>query len=408
MNTKTTLNLTIALIAVACVSFAHADDWTQFRGAGGASSSKSSVPKKFDNETNVAWKIDMPAKGASGPIVVGDKVIVTCSGGDNQDQLYTVCVDAKTGKELWKQEFWATGRCFVYPTSANAAPTPASDGEHVFVFFSSNDLACLDLDGNLVWYRGLAVDHPKAGDDVGMASSPVVKDGVVVVQIECQGDSFATGLDVATGKTLWTKERDKVSVWTSPLIIDNGKAPPMVVLQSKAKFDVLELKTGKVVFSQEGSVSSIPSSAAVGGKLFVPIDGTTAYAISANGQLTKEWNSKQIRPNSMSSVVHDNKIYTLNRAGALSVYNSIDGAELGKVRVIKDSQNWATPVVADNHMYFFAQGGQAYVVNLKSDTGSPVVVHEHTFEGEMFLGSPAIANDAMYVRSHKSLWKIAK
>ena len=110
----------------------------------------------------------------------------------------------------------------------------------------------------------------------------------------------------------------------------------------------------------------------------------------------------------MSSVVHDNKIYTLNRAGALSVYNSIDGEELGKVRVIKDSQNWATPVVADNHMYFFAQGGQSYVVNLKSDSGDPVVVHEHTFEGEMFLGSPAVANDAMYVRSHKSLWKIAK
>ena len=205
MNIKTTLGLISVSIAIALATNIQADDWSHFRGDGGVSVGNASLPKTFGEKENIAWKIDLPAKGASSPIVVGNKVIVTCSGGDKQDQLYTVCVDATTGKKLWTQKFWATGRCFVHPLSANAAPTPASNGEHVLVFFSSNDLACLDLDGNLLWYRGLAVDHPKAGNDVGMASSPAVKDGVVVVQIECQGDSFAAGLDFAVDHRQWQR-----------------------------------------------------------------------------------------------------------------------------------------------------------------------------------------------------------
>ncbi len=396
--------LTTSLTLMA--GLAAADDWKQFRGEGGVSVADATLPKKFDDQTNVAWKIPLPAKGASSPIVVGDKVIVTCSGGDNQDQLYTVCVDAKTGKELWQQEFWATGRCFVHPLSANAAPTPASDGKHVYVFFSSNDLACLDLDGNLVWYRGLAVDYPKAGNDVGMASSPAVKDGVVVVQVECQGDSFAMGLDAETGTTIWTQMRDKEGVWTSPLIVDVPGKTPLVVLQSKKSFDVLNLKTGERVFKTEGEVSSISSPAVTNGKLFVPINGTTAYSVTGDGNLVEEWNSAQIRPSSMSCVVDGEKIYALSRSGVLAAYNTADGTEQNKVRVISGGSAWATPVIADQHMYLFAQAGQAYVVKLAPGE-DPKVVHSYTFEDEVFLGSPAVADNAMYVRSDKFLWKIA-
>ena len=276
------------------------------------------------------------------------------------------------------------------------------------MFFSSNDLACLDLDGNLVWYRGLAVDHPKAGNDVGMASSPVVKDGIVVVQVECQGDSFAMGLDATNGITIWKQDRPKEGVWSSPLIVESGDSV-LVLLQSKKSFDILDLKTGHRLFQADGETSSISSSATVEAKIYVPINGTTSYAVSSDGQLTEEWNSEKVRPSSMSSVIHDGKIYTLNRAGVLSSYNSADGSELRKLRVIKGSSAWATPVVANGHMYLFAQGGQSYVVKLADqDNQEPKVVHQHTFEDEVFLGSPAVSNNALFVRSDRFLWKIAK
>lgn len=383
-----------------------ADDWNQFRGVGGISVAESAVPTTFDDTKNIAWKIELPAKGASGPIVIGDKVVVTCSGGDNQDQLFAVCINANTGERLWTQKFWATGRCYCHPLSANAVPTPTSDGKHIYVFFSSNDLACLDLDGNLVWYRGSVLDYPKAGNDVGMASSPAVHDGVVVVQVECQGDSFAMGLNADNGTTIWTEPRNKDAVWTSPLLLVSDDAPPMVVLQSKSGFDVLDLKSGKNVFHQDGECSSISSSAVENGKLFVPIDGTTAYSISAEGELEKIWNSSQIRPSAVSSVIYDGQVMALNGTGVLTIFDAQDGSPGEKIRVSSPRANWATPVVAGDHMYLFTQNGKSHVVRLGE---SPEVVHEHDFgEDEVFLGSPAVANNALYVRSDKYLWKIAE
>ena len=352
------LNPFIYLMAtlVSC-NIATADDWWQFRGVGGSSVADAKLPTEFDDEKNVAWKTEMPGKGASSPIVVDGKVIVTCSSGEEQDQLFAVAIDQATGKKLWTQKFWATGRCFVHSLSANAAPTPVTDGKHIYVFYSSNDLACLDLDGNLIWYRGLAVDFPKAGNDVGMASSPAVVDGVVVVQVECQGDSFAMGLDGANGKTIWTQERPKEGIWTSPLIVESGDKAPMVLLQSKESFELLDVKTGEQKFKADGRVSSISSPAFVDGKLYVPINGTTAYSVAGNGELKQEWNSEKIRPNSMSSIVHGASLYTLNGAGALLTYSATDGSEKSKIRVISGKAAWATPVVANGHMYLFALKG---------------------------------------------------
>jgi outer membrane protein assembly factor BamB len=385
---------------------AEADDWRQFRGAGGISVADSVVPTEFDDTKNLAWKVELPAKGASGPIVVDNKVIVTCSGGDNQDQLYTLCFDAESGQKLWTQKFWATGRCFVHPLSANAAPTPATDGKHVYAFYSSNDLACLDLDGNLIWYRALAMDYPKAGNDVGMASSPAVEDGVVVVQVDSQGEAFAMGLDAETGTTVWMQKRDKEAVWTSPLLLSSPDGPTMVVLQSKKGFDVLDLKTGKNVYSAEGMCSSISSSAVRNGKLYVPINGTTAYSISADGMFQELWNSSQIRPSSMSCVVYDGEVFALNGTGVLTSFSLADGSQGSKLRVAAPRATWATPVVSGGHMYFFTQNGKAHVVKLGE---KPEVVHEHDFgNDEVFLGSPAISNNALYVRSDRFLYKIAE
>ena len=87
-------------------------------------------------------------------------------------------------------------------TCGAPAPSPASDGKRVFALFSSNDLICLDLDGNLQWFRGLTFDHPNVSNSLGMASSPVVVGDTLVAQVENDSQSLATGIDVATGKTV--------------------------------------------------------------------------------------------------------------------------------------------------------------------------------------------------------------
>ena len=92
--------------------------------------------------------------------------------------------------------------------------TPASDGHRVYAFYSSNDLAAFDLDGNLQWFRGLASENPSMRNDVGMASSPLVLGDVVIVQCENQGESFIMGLDTVSGKTVWRRPRDHTAIWS--------------------------------------------------------------------------------------------------------------------------------------------------------------------------------------------------
>ena len=403
---KASIATFVASLTIVFTSELNAQDWTSFLGPGGTSTSEAVLPKVIDDEINVSWKTELPGKGASGPIVVGNKVIVTCSGGgERQDELYVVCADVNSGDKLWEQRFWATGRCFVHPLSANAAPTPVCDVENgrIYAFYSSNDLACLDLEGNLLWYRGLAVDYPKAGNDVGMASSPVVKDGVVVVQVECQGDSFAMGLDGATGKTLWKQDRSKDASWSTPTVVSTNSGRQLVAFQSSSKFDVLDLKTGEEVYSADGSCSTISTASIVGDEMFVPLNGTTAFDISSDGEVIEKWNNERLRAGSPSYQVTGDLIYTCNSKGILTTYDRNTGTQLGKVRV--EGSYWATPVIADGHMYCFGQDGVMRIVELSEE---PKVVHKHTFEKEVFLGSPAVSQNSLFVRSNNFLWKFSE
>lgn len=392
----------LTLIACVATVIVCGFDWPQFRGPGGISSTTAVLPTTFTDTENIAWKVPLPGRGPASPIVVGNQVIISSSAGENEDQLFLTSFDAKTGDQLWEQSFWATGRCFCHPLSANAAPTPASDGKHVYTFYSSNDLACVDLKGNLVWYRALAIDHPKAGNDVGMSSSVTVVDGVVIAQVENQGDSFAIGLNSETGETVWEIEREKVASWASPIVFQEPSGRWLATLQGANGMSIVDVRSGESVTEVEGECSTISSASSVDNMVFAPLNGTTAFQVSSGGELTKTWESAQIRAGTASAVVHDGTIYALNRAGVLAGYSAETGKPTGlKIRV--GGSYWGTPVIAGKHMYFFAQDGTARVVKLGEDAE---VVHEYEFKDEVFLCSPAVTDDGLYVRSDKFLWKI--
>ncbi len=401
------------LIAVACLAaigiFSGAD-WWQFRGPNGTCYiADAKIPIDFTDAKGIAWKVELPGKGPSSPIVVGNKVIVTCSSGANQDQLQVVCVDATSGKILWQQRFWATGSCRCHPLSANAAPTPTTDGKFIYAFFSSNDLACLDLDGNLIWYRGFSFDFPKARNDTGMSSSPIVARGLVVVQIESQGKSFCAAVDSKTGETRWQVDRPADASWSSPMLIPSSpNRPDLVLLQSKGKSSLLSILDGKSVSEVEGQCGLIPSSSLVGDRLYIPLDGTTAFDLDPSGQLKKVWNSPRLKTNTSSLVVAPDQILTIERNGVLNSFDAISGERKWQSRLADGEEIqggfWATPIMIHDHFYFFAQNGQARVAKIKAD--GLEVVHKFDF-GETMLGSPAISGDAMYVRGDKHLWKIA-
>ncbi len=400
-------NFILTLCAAGCVCLFAGAEWKQFRGGGQSSvAADVELPTKWTGDAagNVAWKSKLPGRGPSGPILVDGAVIVTCSGGVKQDRLYVISFDEKTGKENWRREFWATGRTSSHPTSANAAPTPASDGKRIFAFFSSSDLICLDLQGNLLWYRGLAIDYPKAGNDVGMASSPLVVGDTVIVQSESQGDSFVEAVNAATGETRWHKTRDQRANWSSPTLVPaSGKRPDLVLLQSPdSGLNLVKPDTGEVMWSYKIKTGGIPSAAVRGDWIFVSANGLTAFQFGEDSTSPElKWDESAMQPGTASPIVHEDSVYVV-KGGVLSAAEAATGKRKWKVRV--GGTYWSTPVVADGKMYMAGYDGSVRVVDLSGAKAK--VAAENEMNGK-FQGSPAVGADAMYLRSDGYLWKIS-
>lgn len=389
------------LIALLAAPGAARGDWTDFRGGSGFVAADASPPLDWsiDEGVNVAWTADLPGRGVSGPIVVDGRVIVTCSDGPDRERLHVAAFDAAGGAPLWRRQMWATGRTLCYSSSAVAAPTPASDGRRVFVFYSSNDLAAFDLDGALLWTRPLALDHPGVGNDLGMASSPVVAGGVVVVQAECQAASFVIACDAETGATAWEAPRPAASNWSSPLAIETD-AGPAVVLQGSDGLVAHDARTGQERWRIDVSCGGIPSLTLVDGTLMLPADGLTAFGLGG-GEPTELWRADRLKPGSPSPVAWRDRVLVINRAGVLTCGDLATGDVVWRRRL--GGRFWATPVVAGERAYCVNSDGVTYVVDL---AGGGEVLAEPTF-GETIWATPAISGDALYARSHERLWKIA-
>lgn len=399
-------HLVFASLALLSVTQLGAD-WTQFRGSDANGISAEKLPVKFDisDGTNIAWTVDLPGRGLSGPIVIGDRVYLTASSGFRQDRLHVLCINAQTGATIWHRQFLATGRTMSHPKMCNATPQPASDGERIFAFFSSNDLICLDLDGNLQWYRGLTHDFPNASNSLGMASSPVVVGNQVVVQVENASESFATAMDVETGEQTWKIDRPVGNNWTSPTVL-SGRTPDekFVVLQSGENLIGYDPKNGQEVWNHSAECATIPSATVVGDMLYVPSQGLTALRYIPDSDAPEVvWQEQRLGPATPSPIVYDGRVYTTNRAGVLRAGDATNGEMLWQLRLKGPFSG--TPVIADGKMYLFSEKGLAQVVDLTGKKGE--LVHSAEFV-DTILCTPAAANGALYVRSDEHLWKITE
>lgn len=397
---KTSLSLFCSLLMFPALG----GDWPQFRGArsdGVAPDAR--VPSQLDAQS-VAWSVDLPGRGLSSPVIIGDRVFVTATSGSKQDRLHVLCFNLGDGSLRWERQFWATGRTMTHEKISGATPSPASDGERIYALFSSNDCLALDFDGNLIWYRGLGRDYPNASNSLGMSSSLVVADGVVVAQVENDSESFTAGLDAKDGANRWKLDRPKKANWTSPSLIRGADGKTRVVLQSSRGLAVVEPATGRTVWSYDEGASTVPSSTVSDGRLYVPSQGLTVLEPGTDGQPPKQiWRSGQLRPGTSSPLVLGSRVFTLNDGGILSCADAADGRRLWQLRLKGPFS--ATPVSAGGLLYCVNENGLVQVVDPAKPEG--VVVSELDL-GQAIIGTPSIASDSLFVRSDGRLWRIGR
>ncbi|MCA1963073.1 MAG: PQQ-binding-like beta-propeller repeat protein [Prosthecobacter sp.] len=382
-----------ALLLALFAAGVSAADWAQFRGPQGSAVSPESIAP--GPQVAVAWEVELPGRGLSSPIVVGDKVFVTCSSGPDQANLHVFCFRAADGKKLWERVMKATGRTMAHNKTSVAAPTPCSDGERVFALYSSNDLFAFDLVGNLLWLRGLTYDYANASNSLGMSSSPVVIGDTLVVQAENDSESLAVGINVTTGKNRWKKERPKAANWTSAVVFKGA-----VALQSSKGLTGVNPSTGEIVWDYTDGAATIPSSAVTQDAIYVPSNGVTAL-VPEKGAVSQLWRASGLKPGTGSPLVLGDSIYVLNGAGVLVKGSLSNGDEAWKLRLKGPFSG--SPVAAGKYIYIASERGDFQVVDTTAEEGAVV----HTVElKDTILCTPAISSGAVYVRSDKKLWKL--
>jgi outer membrane protein assembly factor BamB len=305
-----------------------AADWRQFRGNDSSGVALTdSLPEQVDK--SIAWKVDLPGRGASSPIIVGDRIFLTASSGLRQDRLHVLAHDAKTGHKVWERNIWATGPTTCHPKTCMATPTPTSDGKKIVALFSTNDLLCLDLDGNVLWMRSLHEENPGATDGRGLASSPVLVGDTIVLHIENQNTSFAAGIDVNTGAHRWRDDRPRELCWSSPIALPGD----VVLLQGMKDLSALEVRTGSEAWRLQRESDAIASSVLAGNLLYVPGEkGLAAFALQGAAPPKSLWEVPKVNPTTASPLVLKDRIYSLR--GSMLVSADIKNGEVrGQLRL---------------------------------------------------------------------------
>ena len=399
--------LAVAVLA-ACAGFASpaAADWPQFRGPLGSGAAQSgNPPTQWSAEQNVAWTVALPGKGFSQPVIADGHVYVTAASGPDNERLHLLCYDESTGKELWHRQIWATGSTMAHAENRIAMSSPVVIDGHVVALYSTNDLMCVDREGNLQWLRGLALENPNIRNSLGMGSSLTATDGIVCIQLETDDASFAFGIDVAAGTNRWKIDRPRKANWSSPVALVPGDGrDPAFLLQSATKVSAVAARTGETLWEFDKGGSSMSSMTPADGLILVPTDGVTAIIPPvANSQPEIAWNNKKLNCSYVSPVAYNGKIYTINSSGVLTQGDLKTGETDWQLRL--GGSYWGTPTAVGGHLYCPAKDGTIKVVKLGGDKGE--IVSENPL-GQEIATPPSASGDALFFRTDTMLRKVAR
>ena len=414
--------LTVGLAAVIASAQAPSD-WPQFRGPGGQGvSPDKGVPTTWGATVNLLWKIDLPGPGTGSPIVIGNKIFLTChtgyaipgkTRGDMKDlKLHLLCLDRETGKELWNKSVDPAlpEQATIREDHGYASGTPAADAEHVYVCFGKSGLVAFDHGGQQKWKKEI-------GDKLhgwGSAVSPVLVGDLVIVNASVESEALIA-FNRKTGDEVWRKTGIKES-WNTPVLVTapGGKSELIVAIMGKVLG--LDPKTGEDLWSCATDITwyMVPGPVAEEGVVYClgGRSGVVALAVTAGGQgdVTKTnrlWTSRK-GSNVGSPVVHDGHLYWMNdNSGTAFCAEGKTGKIVYEQQIERAGQVYASPVLVDGKIYYTNRDGKTFVVAAKPEF-ELVTTNTLGSRGEMFNASPAVAGGRLFVRSNKVLYCIGK
>jgi len=444
LTTSLALSLTSAALAAPQGDSTAATSWPSYHGQLGRGVADGyATPTTWDLERgeNIAWSTAVPGMAHSSPIVWGDRVYVTTAvkqgGGEAElriglygdidpvddestHEFRLLCIDRTNGEVIWSRLAWEGVPAIKrHPKGSHAASTPATDGEHIAVFFGSEGLHVFDADGERLWEREFGVldsgffRAPSA--QWGWASSPVIHDGRVYVQADHQADSFVAAFDLASGKLVWRTAREEVPTWCTPTVhISGGRR--QLVLNGWKHMGGYDLDSGKCLWWLRGTGDiPVPTPIAAHGLIFLTsAHGGPARILAINENATGElslkadgeqmiWTNRRFGAYMQTPFVYGDELYVCKDNGVVTCWDAKTGEQHYRQRLTAGVGYSASGVAADGKLYYPSEEGDVHVVKA-GETYELLAINPL---GETCMASPAISQGMLLFRTRTRLIAVA-
>ncbi len=405
----------------------HAENWPMWRGATGLGiSHENNLPLKWSATENIAWKIPLPGRGNSTPIVWGEKIFVTQPLETTQERAL-LCFYRLDGKLLWRRTVKYAAPEKSHRTNPFCSESPATDGERVIAVYGSAGVFCYDLNGKKIWKRDLG----KISFEWGAATSPVIHGDLVYIYRGPDPKAHLLALDKRTGKTIWklndpainiagrtdgfrgNKNRQWICSYSTPLILKTGTREELV-MNPPGFLTGIHPQTGALLWKCAGLNPCIYSSPIAAEGVVVGMGGyfgtTVAVGAGGNGDVTPKtlWRTERTPNRLGSGVVHQGHVYVLNTNGIMECLE----LKTGKVKFSErvrgrgpKQESWSSMLLAGDKIFIPNQSGETIVLRAKPKFE---LIGINSVDGTLTNSSLAASEGQFFLRTHKHLWCIGK
>lgn len=433
-----------ALVALAVLSVhLHAENWPHWRGpAASGVSVETPLPERWSDTENVAWKATLRGVGISSPIVWGDLVIVTAQAGNGEVRpgprlvqggdpmaagerplsssagstvsrvtFLVSAVDRRSGRSVWDYELPAEGPLPAVHEKHNlASPSPVTDGERVYAWFGTGQIAAVDLSGKLVWKKHLGATYGPFQINWGHGSSPVAYKNRLILLCYHESGSYLLSVDARTGDVQWKVDAPAgVTSYSTPLVLETGGRAEIVV-NSSVGVSGHDLTSGeRRWYIEEANRFPIPTPVFHDGMIYTSrgYRSSPFMAIRPGGSgnvanTHVAWKLATGAPYISSLLYYNGLIYMTGDVGVLTVSDARTGERVYQDRV--GGVYTASPVAGDGKVYLASEDGETIVV---AAGRTPKILSRNRLNARQ-LASPAIAGGRLFIRSDDTLYAIGK
>lgn len=422
------MRLLLFLLCGVLCHHAEADNWPAWNGPHGSGVSREKdLPLRWSATENVRWKVPLPERGNSSPIVWGQRVFLT-QAMENLGRRTVICFDRSSGRQLWQSGVTYRENEETHEDNPYCAASPVTDGERVIAWFGSAGVFCLDTAGQELWRRDLG----KQNHQWGYAASPVLYQNLCIVSFGPGDRSFLIALDKATGKTVWQvdtlpskpgsrtdgfagdKSGGVIGSWSTPIIVPtNGRDELIVSLPERV--GAFDPRTGRELWYCDGLNPLLYTSPIHGDGVVVAMGGFlgTTIAVKPGGQgdvtsTHRLWQTTRTKNRLGSGVIHEGHIYVLNTEGIAECLELKTGKKVWEERLRGQgakSESWSSMVLAWDRIYIPNQSAETFV--LKASPKFEVLA-VNSLDGELTNATLAVSDGDIFIRTRKHLWCIGR